>query len=350
MKGSIRLFKIADISINIHVTFLLLLLLFLSMGFRWLFLIVAIFCFVTLHELSHSLVARKFGIEVREITLLPIGGVASMTKMPDKPYQEFLISLAGPAFNIAIVIIFFLPLYYLLGPNILFHPLSLPTFKHTIAHIYWINLALAAFNLIPAFPMDGGRILRAALAGRLGYQKATKIAVNFGHVFALLFGYFGIIHGNIILVIIAVFIYMAASSEELQVDIKETLKKFAIKDIMPSEFIKLNKDATLAKVLELIFHSHQEDFPVAEGDNMLGFVTRNDIINGIHTLGMQAEINQVMRKAVPVLREHDSLDKAENLMQENGIKALPVMKAGRVIGVITIEDIMRIYSVMAKRG
>jgi len=136
MKGSIKLFKIADISINIHVTFLLLLFLFLSMGIRWLFLIVGIFVFVTLHELSHGLVARKFGIRVNEITLLPIGGVASMAKMPDKPYQEFVISLAGPMVNIAVIVVFFLPLYYILGPEILFHPLSVKTFRHTIAHIY----------------------------------------------------------------------------------------------------------------------------------------------------------------------------------------------------------------------
>src|SRR3989338_4180774 len=110
MRGAIKLFKVADISINIHVTFLLLLFLFLTMGIRWLFLIVAIFFFVTLHELSHSLVAKKFGIKVKEITLLPIGGVASMTKMPDKPSQEFLISLAGPMFNIMVVAVFFLPL------------------------------------------------------------------------------------------------------------------------------------------------------------------------------------------------------------------------------------------------
>lgn len=350
MRGAIKLFKIADISINIHVTFLLLLLLFLSMGVKWLFLIVAIFFFVTLHELSHSLVARKFGIVVKEITLLPIGGVASMTKLPDKPYQEFLISLAGPMLNIAVVVVFFVPLYYILGPGVLFHPLSVKTFAHTIAHIYWINLILAVFNLIPAFPMDGGRILRAILAGRMGYRKATRIAVNFGHIFALLFGYFGLVHGHIILIIIAVFIYMAASSEELQVNIKETLKKFTIKDIIPSEFIKLEKTATLSKVLELIFHSHQEDFPVVEGERMIGFVTRHDIINGIHTRGTTASVSGIMRRDFPVLSERDSLDRAQNIMQENNLKALPITRAGNVIGVITIEDITRVYSMMAKRG
>ncbi|UCD54919.1 MAG: site-2 protease family protein [Candidatus Omnitrophota bacterium] len=349
MRGSIRLFKVADISINIHITFFLLLLLFLNMGVKWLFLIVAIFFFVTLHELSHSLVAKKFGIRVKEITLLPIGGVASMTKMPDKPYQEFLISLAGPMLNIAVVIIFFLPLYYILGPEVLFHPLSVKTFPLTIAHIYWINLILAIFNLIPAFPMDGGRIVRALLAGKLGYQKATKIAVNFGHIFALLFGYIGLINGHILLIIIAVFIYMAASSEELQVDLRETLKKFTIKDIVPSQFLTLQKEATLSKVLELMFHSHQEDFPVIEGGRMVGFITRSDIINGIHQHGVSANVSLVMKKDFPVLQERDHLDKVQNIMQENNIKALPVVRDDSVIGVVTIEDVTRVYSLMSKR-
>ncbi|MBL7156695.1 MAG: site-2 protease family protein [Candidatus Omnitrophica bacterium] len=349
MRRSIKLFEIAGISIKVHITFFLLLFLVLGLGLKWLFLIVAIFFFVVLHELAHSLVAKKFGIQVKEITLLPIGGVASMSKIPDKPYQEFLISLAGPLLNITVVLVFFFPLYYLLGPEILFSPLSVRTFKHTIAHIYWINLILAAFNLIPAFPMDGGRILRSILAQRMGFQKATRIAVNFGHVFALLFGYIGLIHGHIILIVIAVFIYMAASSEELQVDIKETLKKFTIKDIVSSQFLTLEKTATLSKVLELIFHSHQEDFPIIEGGQMIGFVTRKDIIGGIHQRGMSAPVSDIMRKNIPVLRESDSLDKAQNLMQDNDMRALPVVKNNAVIAVATIEDISRVYSVMTTK-
>jgi Zn-dependent protease len=349
MRGSIKLFKVADIAINIHITFFLLLLLFMNMGIRWLFLIVAIFFFVTLHELSHGLVAKRFGIRVKEITLLPIGGVASMTKMPDKPYQEFLISLAGPMLNIGVVIIFYLPLYYILGPEVLFHPLSVATFPLTIAHIYWINLILAVFNLIPAFPMDGGRILRAILAGRLGYRRATKIAVNFGHIFALVFGYIGLTQGHLLLIVIAVFIYMAASSEEMQVDVRETLKRFRIKDIVPSKFLTLDKNATLSKVLELIFHSHQEDFPVVEEGRIIGFITRSDIISGIHQHGVSASVSSVMQKDFSVLRESDSLDRAQNIMQENNIRALPVVKGEKVIGVVTIEDITRVYSLMSKR-
>ena len=137
MKGSIRLFKVFDISINIHVTFLLLLILFASSGIRWLFLIVAIFFFVTIHELCHALVAKRFGINVREITLLPIGGVASMTKMPDKPSQEFLISLAGPMSNIAVIVLFYFPLKYLLGPDVLLHPLSTATWPSRCVTATW---------------------------------------------------------------------------------------------------------------------------------------------------------------------------------------------------------------------
>ena len=349
MRGAIRLFKVADISINIHITFFLLLLLFLSLGLKWVFLIIAVFCFVTLHELSHSLVAKRFGVKVKEITLLPIGGVASMTKMPEKPYQEFLISLAGPMMNIAVVVVFFLPLYFILGPEVLFHPLSVKTLPLTIAHIYWINLILAVFNLIPAFPMDGGRILRSILAQKMGYQKATKIAVNFGHIFALIFGYIGLVNGHIILILIAVFIYMAASSEGLQVEIREILKKFKIKDIISTQYLTLEKNATLSKVLELIFHSHQEDFPILEDGKIIGFVTRKDIINGMHQFGVSTEVSKIMRKKFPVLHESDSLDKAQTIMQENNMRALPVVRSQNLIGIVTIEDISRVYSVMSAR-
>jgi len=229
MRGSIKLFNIFGISINIHITFLFLLVFFLSGGIKWLVLTIGVFCFVTLHEVCHSLVARHYGIEVREITLLPIGGIASMSSMPEKPAQEFFISVAGPLFNLAVIVIFYNPMKSLLGTGVLFHrPLSTATWPLTSAYLYWINLMLAAFNLIPAFPMDGGRVLRSLLAGRIGYGKATKFAVGLGHIFAVGFAYFGIVNFNMVLVAIAIFIYTAASNEGHQVDVREALKKFKI--------------------------------------------------------------------------------------------------------------------------
>ena len=227
MRGSIKLFKVFGIEINIHITFLFLLIFFLSGGIKWLVLTIGVFFFVTLHELCHSLVARHYGIEVSQITLLPIGGIASMSSMPKKPSQEFFISVAGPLFNLAVIVIFYLPLKSFLGPEVLFYrPFSTATWPLTLAYLYWINLMLAIFNLIPAFPMDGGRVLRSLLAGRIGYARATKFAVGLGHLFAFVFAYFGIVKSNIMLIAIAIFIYMAASSERHQVDIIEALKKF----------------------------------------------------------------------------------------------------------------------------
>jgi len=351
MKGSIKLFEIFGIAVNVHITFIILPILFFALaGVKGLFVILVVFGLVTIHELCHSLVAKRFGVVVREITLLPIGGIASMGSIPEKPSQEFEISLAGPLFNISLAILFFLPFYSILGPRVLFSP-SLETWSQSIAYLFWINIALAVFNLLPAFPMDGGRLLRSFLTPRLGYLKATKIAVNFGHVFALIFGFVGLIQQppHIFLIIIAIFIYMAASSEEMQVELKAILKNFKVKDILPKDFISLESDATIAKVLEVIFHSHQEDFPVMDGGKLIGFLTRQDIVKNMHKFGKEKPIKDIMRTMFPAVRSNDSLVRVQAAMQENEIKALPVVDRGAVLGVISLEDISRIYTILSSR-
>lgn len=225
MRGAIKIFNIFGISIYIHLTFLILpVLFFIYDGFKGVFLVLFVFTCVTLHELFHSLTAKKFGVRVKNITLFPIGGVASMGSVPEKPTQELLISLAGPAFNIIFSVVLFFPLYNILGPQVLFHP-SMQTWPHTIAYAFWVNPSLALFNLLPAFPMDGGRILRAFLSQRLGLRKATQIAVGIGHFFALVFAVIGISSGRYMLLIIAIFIYLAASSEGMQIEFREALLK-----------------------------------------------------------------------------------------------------------------------------
>ncbi|MCM8781645.1 MAG: site-2 protease family protein [Candidatus Omnitrophica bacterium] len=223
MRGSIKLFTIFGISIYIHNTFLILpILFFINAGFKGVFLVLFIFSWVTIHELFHSLTARRFGVTVKDVTLFPIGGVASIGAFPKRPTQEFLISLAGPMFNVLFSVIFFYPLYKILGPKILFSP-SLRSWSHTFAYAFWINPSLALFNLLPAFPMDGGRLLRSFLAQRIGFLRATQIAVGIGHFFALVFGVIGIMYGHFMLVIIAIFIYMAASAEGFQVELREAI-------------------------------------------------------------------------------------------------------------------------------
>ena len=351
MKGSIKLFEIFGIAINIHITFLLLPVLFFFMsGLSGVVLVLIVFACVTFHELTHSLVAKKFGIEVKNITLLPIGGVASMSKMPDSPKQEFLISVAGPLSNIFLAAVLGLLFYYTqwIPREVLFHPLSGESLVYTMAWLPWANVMLAAFNMLPAFPMDGGRVLRAILALKMPYIKATRIAVGIGHIFAVLFGFWGLTTGNIVLILIALFIYIAASSEETQASVSETLKTFRVKDVLSTQFLTLEKGTPVSKVLELIFHSHLEDFPVMETDRMLGFVTRNDIIIATHQFGPDKPVGDIMRTDIPAVTPEDKLLKVQRIMEEKSVRALPVVIEGRLRGIITLEDIFRIYSLLAR--
>ncbi|KPK42585.1 MAG: hypothetical protein AMJ78_01875 [Omnitrophica WOR_2 bacterium SM23_29] len=350
MRGSIKLFEIFGISIEIHITFLLLPLLFGFLeGLKGVVLILGIFACVTFHELSHALQAKRFGVKVDRVVLLPIGGVAAMKSIPEKPSQEIKIAISGPLFNFILAAFLFYPMYYLLGEQIFFSP-SLKTWGHTFAYLYWLNIILGVFNLLPAFPMDGGRILRAFLAQKMDFQKATKIAVNFGHIFSLLFVFLGIVSSNFWLIIIAIFVYMAASQEELQVDITETLKRFKVKDILPDQYITVSRDTSLSKVLEMIFHSHQEDFPVMEGANIVGFVTRTDIISAIHQYGLDKMAGDVMRKDFPSASPRDSLTRIHKLMEESSLRAIPIIESGHLVGIITMEDLSKVYSLMSAKG
>ncbi|MFH1305844.1 MAG: site-2 protease family protein [Candidatus Omnitrophota bacterium] len=357
MRGTFRLTKIMGIDINIHVTFFLLLgFFFLLFGLRGLALIIGVFFFVTVHELCHSMAAAYFGIKVKRITLLPIGGVASMSSMPTKPHQEFIISLAGPLSNIFIVIAFYYPLRAFLGQETLMYPLLVMLGQakfsgpfNLLAHVYWINLVLAVFNMIPAFPMDGGRVLRAALSSRIGYEKGTAIAVRLGHIFALLFAYFGIVHGHIFLLVIAVFIYMAASSEGLQVRIEGTIKNYSVKDVLAGNFVSVRCSTSLSKMLELMFHTHQEDYPVIEDGKFQGFVTRRSIMRGLHEKGGDTAASEIMRKDILPVKETTKLHVVQRLMQKHTTGAMPVAKNGRIVGVVTMSDINRVY-VLAQDG
>ncbi len=349
MKGSIRLFDIFGISIRIHFTFLLLPIIFGHFyGLRGVFLILFVFCCVTLHELCHSLQARHFGVKVDQIVLLPIGGVAAMGSIPEEPSEELKISLAGPLFNITFALVLFLPAYFLLGPQNLFHP-GIETWPKTFAYAFWINPILAAFNLLPAFPMDGGRILRSFLARKMDYGKATRIAVAFGHTFAVLFGFVGLLSNppNLILIIIAFFIFMVASQEGMQVDLRLRLRRFSVKDVLPDKFFSVSALTPLAEVLRLTLHSHQDDFPVVDDGRVVGLLTRADIILAIHQSGMQKLVKDIMRKDFPTLQVGDSLIKAHRLMEQWQMKAIPVLKREEVVGVVSLEDISRAYLLMS---
>lgn len=345
----IKLFTIFGISIEMHISFLILPLIFgFAAGIKGVVLILGVFTLVTLHELCHSLVARRFGVRVQKIVLLPVGGVASMGSLPEKPSQELKIALAGPLFNITLAAILTYPTYYLLGHTIFFS-MNVSSWLNVVAYLYWLNIILAIFNLMPAFPMDGGRALRAILAMMMPFQKATKIAVSLGYAFLFLFAAWGIMYRNFWLVIIALFLYIGATQEASQVDIKETLKKLKVKDILPEKFISVTSDTKLSKILEMIFHSHQEDFAVIDNGILVGILTRADIISAVHQHGVEKAAGEIMIKSFPSASPSDSLTKVHRIMEESQLKAIPIKEAGRFLGLISTEDIARIYALMSAR-
>lgn len=348
MRGAIKLFKVFGITIEIHLSFLILPAFFWMMyGLKGIFIILAIFSCVAAHELTHSLVAKKCGIQVDRVLLLPIGGVASMRSLPETPGQEFAISLAGPLFNIALTIILFFPLKHLLGAQNLFHP-DPNTWAGAIAYAYWVNPVLAGFNLLPAFPMDGGRILRSLLARKISYIKATRIAVGFGHVFALMFAFVALSSSppNFILLLIALFIFVAASQEEAIAGLKATLSKIRVRDILSESFYTISPDALIGEVLELIFHTHQEDFPVTVGSEVVGFLPRNKIVSAVHEKQLDRKVEELMLTDFPTLSPDEFLSTAYNKMENVELKALPVVERGILKGIVTLEDISRLYKLL----
>lgn len=352
MRGSIHLFKIAGISIKIHITFFLLPLIFgHNYGAKGIFLISFVFICVMLHELFHSLMAKRAGVRVREIVLLPIGGIASMDSQLKRPRDEFVVALAGPFFNLLVAAVFFMPMYLLLGPKVFFRP-GLATWPATVAYAYWVNLMLAAFNLLPAFPMDGGRVFRALLALKLDYRRATSIAAAFGQAFALLFAFVGLLSTNIILILISIFIFMAAQGEEIDVDMRYALRHFYVRDILPSEYYTVGPETKVSEVLGIVLHTHQEDFPVVRGDKVLGLLTRRELIATIHKSEMTKEASEIMRTSFITASLNERLIDLHRRLEESGQKAAPVLRGhgGALCGIITFEDIAKVYSFMGKAG
>ncbi|MBI4353471.1 MAG: site-2 protease family protein [Candidatus Omnitrophica bacterium] len=233
MAQAFRLFRIFEIDIKIHVSFFLLPLFFgffysahygWAVGLRAACLVFLVFACILAHELAHSLKAKKLGIAVPEITLYLIGGVASMQSIPREPWKEFWISVVGPLFNFVLALVLFFPLYWTIGKENLFSP-GLASWPQMLANVFWINPILAVFNLIPAFPMDGGRILRSLLAVRMNYLKATQISAFLGRLFAILFLFMGIWMRHWMLILIALFIYFSASGEERRVWYEESHRR-----------------------------------------------------------------------------------------------------------------------------
>ncbi len=348
MKGSWRLARVFGIEISVHWTFLLLILWVVYVSYRAgasgagiaeaILFVFAIFACVVLHELGHALTARVFGVPTRGITLLPIGGVAALERMPTQPVQELLIALAGPAVNVVIAAVLF-PAVMLLGDVPMAAGIFGPGYLGFFMRLTMVNIALVVFNMLPAFPMDGGRVLRALLATRLEYARATDIAAMAGKVMAGLFVAWGLFTGNPLMVLIAVFVYMGGQAEAYAARTRMALAGARVGDVMRREFHVLTPEATLGQAADLMMAGGQRDFPVVDAeDGLIGMLSRRRLVEGATHLGPDSPVSDAMEPEAAGLLETDDLVEAiESLRSRDS--AAPVTRDGRVVGLLTPENV-----------
>jgi Zn-dependent protease/CBS domain-containing protein len=346
MKWSWKISSFAGIGVFIHATFLLII---AWVGFTsWqqtrtlvgtlegILFILVLFATVVLHEFGHALTAQRYGIKTRDITLYPIGGVARLERMPDQPVQEFWVAIAGPAVNVVIALLLFAWQAFSGALEPLTN-LSL-TGGQFIERLITVNIFLVLFNLIPAFPMDGGRVLRSLLAMRLEYSRATQIAATIGQGIAVLFGIVGLF-SNPFLVFIAFFVWVGAAQEASMVRTKSALDGIPVSRLILTDFQALSPRDTLARAAELILRGSQADFPVAENGSVLGLLTHDDILAAIAQQGPYGMVSDVMRRDFQRLDANEMLEPALLAMQSAATNTIPVTSRGLLVGLLTVENI-----------
>ena len=355
MGSSFKIGRAFGIDVKVHWTFFLLLFFFAFVGYRGtgdlagvlvtISVIVALFVCVLLHEFGHSLVAQRLGIEIPDITLLPIGGVARLKTLPERPMDEVKIAVAGPLVNVVLA-----PIFYGIGLALGASPLDVASpvggfssVGQFFVYLGAINVALVVFNMLPAFPMDGGRVLRGSLATRLGPIRATDIASAVGQIFALGFFLIGLLSGNFFLALIAVFIFFGANGEAQMVRQRELTRGLSISDVMGTRprLETVSPYHTFGQVLDTLIHGYQEDFPVVdESGDLVGMITRNEIFAAAHSPDMYANVRDLMKTEFPTISpDADLFTDGQRILQESGLRALPVVKNGNLVGMLTIDDL-----------
>jgi stage IV sporulation protein FB len=347
MSWSLNIGTIAGTAVRIHITFLLFLL--WIFGASWaqggsaaawsgLAFMVLLFACVLAHEFGHIFTARAFGVATPDVTLLPIGGVARLERIPEEPREEFLVAIAGPLVNVGIAIV----LVVLFGADLSGKNLAAVESARVslVDRLAAVNLFLALFNMIPAFPMDGGRVLRALLAVRLGHVRATEIAATVGQWCAFLLGFIGLF-SNPMLIFIAIFVYLAAASEAHLVAIRAMSRDVPVSAAMITEFATLSPEQHIDQAIETLLRTSQSEFPVVDGAHRLvGLLSRDDVIRALKQLGPDARVADAMISEIPVMSHRGRLEQAFRLLQEKGKPAVGIVDAaGRLIGMVTSETV-----------
>lgn len=304
----------------------------------------ALFGCVLLHEYGHALMARKFGVPTSDITLLPIGGVARLERMPDKPWQEFWVALAGPAVNMVIALILGTYLTFTGG----WEPLAnlSPATGGFAERLLVVNVFLVLFNMLPAFPMDGGRVLRSLLALRMEYARATRIAANLGQGMAVLFGFFGLF-ANPMLLLIALFVWVGAAQEAAAAEMKSSLGGLPVREAMLTNFQSVSPDARLREVVSLLLAGSQKDFPVVERGVVLGLLGHEQLFEALRSRGEDTRVSEVMNRQIRTVSADEPLDHALTRAEPGFSTTLPVLWQGRFVGLLTAENIGELVMIRA---
>jgi len=349
MRWSWTVARIAGIRIDIHATFLILLAWVALADYErahtaaaaidGVLLTLAIFASVVLHEYGHALTAARFGVKTRSITLLPIGGVAQLERIPDRPRQELAITIAGPAVTVGIVIVLYVAMR-LSGTPVVTSATPSETGGSFVVQVLWVNVVLAVFNLLPAFPMDGGRVLRAALALRMPFVRATVIAAGIGKVFALLFALVGLfVVSNPFLVVIAVFVWLSAAAEAASAQLKATVGDVRVDRAMITDVRTLAPMELVSAALDEVRSGFQHDFPVVENHSVAGVLTREGLLKALADGRAGARIGDVMERSFAATTPDESLEQALARLQTCHCHTLPVLRGRELVGLVTAEKI-----------
>ena len=346
MKWSWRIARIAGIDLYVHVTFLILvgwvaLSHYLARqspadAFTGVAFIFSLFAIVVLHELGHALTARRFGIPTRDITLLPIGGVARLDRMPQDPKQELLVALAGPAVNVVLAAILFVVLE--LGEGLAAYGQVVRVGGSFLDQLFWVNVSLAVFNLLPAFPMDGGRVLRGLLALRMDYLRATQIAAGIGQAMAVLFGFVGLFT-NPFLVFIALFVWLGAAGEASMVQMRSALAGIPVQKAMVTDFRTLAPHDQLGRAVDYVLAGFEQDSPVVEEGRVVGVLTRSDLLNALARRGKEVRVGEVMQRDIETGGPWDMLEGVLGRLQRRRCHTLPVVQNGQLVGLVTADNL-----------
>jgi len=368
MNSSIELVKIMGIPVRLHWTFLLIIL-YVAWAFasfsetvygktygfggiepaqlRWLyslFFAVVLFACVALHELGHSYVAHRNGIGIMSITLYFFGGVASMEEIPRNPRMELQMAFAGPAVSGAIGFIALYsagPAAYVAGEG------SAPAIMLWTLGI--MNIILMVFNLLPAFPMDGGRLLRAWFATRMPYVKATRRAADIGKIFATLMFLLGLSSLNFMLLFVAFFVYVGASEEEKATEISVSLEGIRVRDIMSSKVRSISPEMSLDELKELMFREKHRGYPVMSGEALEGIVTLTDLQKVPEADRAITRVDRVMARKLYLVGPEEEASTAMKKMNDMQIRRLPVIDEGRLVGIVSREDLVRAIELCRER-